>query len=139
MKATLTKVIRYTEGKDGQPLKTKDGRPYTRLVIKTNEHGDKTISGFENTETQNWKEGSEVEVEITENGEYLNFRVPKKEDKLSSELSEIKTKLGKMNFDIQTIIRHLSGENPLNLTSAGTKVPDFSEVDDIPPEDAPFP
>ena len=50
-------------------LKTKDGRPYTRLSIKTVEYGDKWLSGFEGFATKNWKEGDSVELEVEEKGE----------------------------------------------------------------------
>ena len=87
MKLHLTQVSRFTKDKNGQDLKTKDGRNYTRLLIRCTEYGDKGISGFEGNETREWKEGAEVEAEVEQKGEYLNFRVPKKEDKISPQLS----------------------------------------------------
>ena len=137
---TLGKVTKYTEGKDGKPYKDKNGRPFARASVRFIEMGEDYFGGFWNDKLE---EGAKVDVEVYEEvyegKTYKKFRVAKKEDKLALELSEIKTKLGKMNFDIQTILKHLSGESPLNLTSAGTKIPDFSEIDDIPPEDVPFP
>ncbi len=77
MKTTLTEVKRFTKDKDGNTLKTRDGRAYTRINIKTTTHNDKWISGFENQTTKNWQAGDDVEIEVKENGEYLNFSTPK--------------------------------------------------------------
>lgn len=99
-KITLNKVARYTTDKNGQPLKTRDGRPYTSLRIKSNEHGDKWLSGFDNPQTQNWKEGDTVEVEVTQKGEYLNFSVPKPQDKAIAEITGLKMTVSKHEFKI---------------------------------------
>lgn len=78
-KITLTFVGRYTTDKNNQPLVSKKtNKPYTSLRIKCNEHGDKYLSGFDGAETKDWKIGDTVEVEITQNGDYLNFSVPKR-------------------------------------------------------------
>lgn len=87
MEVNLTKVIRQTTDKKGDALKTKDGRNYTRLLLKTTEYGDKFISGFDNAATKAWKEGDKVEVEVEQKGEYLNFKVPKPEDKSNEQLT----------------------------------------------------
>ncbi|MEK7180286.1 MAG: hypothetical protein AAB706_02320 [Patescibacteria group bacterium] len=73
-KLTLTKIYRSTTNKDGQELRTKDGRPYEKLGIKTEEYGDKWLSGFGNRFNENWREGNVVEVEVEQKGEYLNFK-----------------------------------------------------------------
>lgn len=77
MKDVITNLKRFTQDKDGNPLKTKDGRPYTRLNIQVKSRGDKWISGFGNSRNQNWQSGEEVDIEIKENGQYLNFEMPK--------------------------------------------------------------
>lgn len=76
-KVTLTFVGRYTTKKDGSPLIGGNGKPYTSLRIKTNEHGDKFMSGFDNAQTKDWKVGDTVEIDVEQNGEYLNFSVPR--------------------------------------------------------------
>ena len=76
MLVKLTKVYRSDKDKNGNALKTKDGRPYTRVSIKTQEHGEKWLSGFENFNNQKWREGDHVDLEVEKNGEYLNFSTP---------------------------------------------------------------
>jgi hypothetical protein len=84
-KITITKLAAYTTDKAGAQLKTQDGRPYTRLNIKTSEYGDKWLSGFGDPWNATWKEGDVVDVEITKKPgkdkegnvvEYVNFSRP---------------------------------------------------------------
>jgi hypothetical protein len=76
MKVTINKVMRYTEDKNGNPLRTKDGKPYTSLRMQVAEYPDKWMSGFDGKSTATWKEGDVVEVFVEQKGEYLNFKVP---------------------------------------------------------------
>ena len=76
MKYKLTKVFTTEKDKEGNPLKTKDGRPYTRMALKVEEYGDKWISGFMNPSNKFFKEGQQVEINIEQKGEYLNFSMP---------------------------------------------------------------
>lgn len=50
------------------------------LGIKTQEHGEKWLSGFEHSNTKDWKEGDIVDIEIEYKNGYMNFVVPKKAD-----------------------------------------------------------
>lgn len=45
-KLTITSVQNYDKKKDGGALTDKKGKPYFRSVIKTNEYGDKFLTGF---------------------------------------------------------------------------------------------
>ncbi len=81
MKVTLSSVTRYTKDREGNPLISQSGfnkgKPYTRISLKTIQHGERAISGFENPQTKNWQAGDDVEIEVTEKNGYLNFTVPK--------------------------------------------------------------
>jgi hypothetical protein len=99
----LTKVTRYTTDKAGQPLKTKDGRPYTRVNIQTQEHGQKWLSGFGSNTNVNWKEGDKVELIVKENGEYLNFSEPKKTDLVDEKLEQILNKLTTISLTLNSL------------------------------------
>lgn len=109
-KVIITKIYKTDKDKQGNQLKSKEGKPYTRMSIKTEQYGDKWISGFENKDNSSWKEGDEVEVLIKENGEYLNFETPKKDDKVNDKLELILTKLGKLQFTVEQICELLDGE-----------------------------
>lgn len=88
-KVTITKIYTTDKDKQGNPLKSKKGYPYTRMSIKCAEHGDNWISGFKNKDNENWKEGDTVEIVITENGEYLNFEVPEVKEVASGQMDKI--------------------------------------------------
>lgn len=105
-KLTLTRLKRT------QRTSSKTGRPFTSLGIQCKEYGEKWLSGFDGKETQDWTEGSIVEVEIEKKGDYVNFSVPKSshqvnkmggEDmvKLHAKLDAIWTKLGVIQGLIQ--------------------------------------
>jgi hypothetical protein len=74
MQLHLTKVYRSSKDKNGNPLKTRAGKPYERVSIKTQEYGDKWLSGFGATWNGNWQDDSVVNVEVEESGQYLNFK-----------------------------------------------------------------
>lgn len=83
MKITLTKISHFDKDKEGRPFTTKDGKPYTRCLLKCVEYGDQLLSGFGGRTTREWKEGQTVDVVVTEKvvneKTYLNFNVPKLE------------------------------------------------------------
>lgn len=148
----LTKIYTTDKDKQGNPLLSTKGRPYTRMSIKTNEYGEKWISGFQGKENSNWKEGDTVEVIIkkTERGgtEYLNFEVPKQEDKTKDELVKISLQLSGIKLLVQQIADTVGVNNKIqavNLpTHAGIMQPanlpssvNYPE-EDINPEDIPF-
>ena len=74
MKVVLTAVNRK------QRTSQRTGKPFTSLGIKTQEHGEKWLSGFDNAYTKDWKAGDTVEIEVEVKGEYLNWSLPKKAD-----------------------------------------------------------
>lgn len=80
MKITLKSVFINTSNKDGVPYQDKNGTPYHMAVI-TSESGNKASRRIWSNEAhilqhiQTWRPGDEVEVDITQNGEYYNFDV----------------------------------------------------------------
>lgn len=131
---TLTKIFATNKDKQGNILMSKNNKPYTRMSIKCSEHGDKWISGFQNQQNQNWKEGDRVEVIIKENGQYLNFDVPKKEDKINETVTEVLNKLGTIDAKLNAIYEILRG-SAIQEEKVGTS--DYP-TEDITPEDIPF-
>lgn len=106
----ITFIKRDTSDREGNALKTKDGRPYTRLSLKVESKGDRYISGFGNKDNENWKIGDEVDIVITEsttkdkNGvPYLNFSMSKKEDVTNEKLELILNALTGIRLELQSI------------------------------------
>jgi len=93
-KATITRVYVSDKDKNGVPFVAKaTGRPYSKMSIKCVEQGDKWLSGFKGKENENWKEGDVVDIIVKQNGEYLNFDVPKAEDKLAMRVSALEVEV----------------------------------------------
>ena len=110
-KFKLTSIKRYTNDKQGQPLKTKDGRDYTRVNIQVAQHGQKWVSGFGSNTNANWKDGDEVEliIDIKKVGdkEYLNFKEPKKIDAVDEKLEKILNKITQMNLILESMRQYV--------------------------------
>ena len=128
-KYKITKITRYQNDKQGQPLKTKDGRPYTRVNLQTAQHGQKWISGFGSNTNVNWKEGDEVELIIKENGEYLNFSEPKKIDAVDEKLEKILNKLTQMNLILESMRQYVMPEKKQAPVPMGDTGIDYPEED----------
>jgi hypothetical protein len=76
-KVTIGRLSFLDKDKQGNPLKTKDGKPYTRCLLDTTD--GRKMSGFSNPVAKTWQQGDQVEIEVEKNGEYWNFSIPKKE------------------------------------------------------------
>jgi hypothetical protein len=112
-KLTLTWIKR--EEKMSAAKENKPARKYTSVSIKTQEYGDKYLSGFGNEDNQGWKEGDTVEVESVEEKEYngkkyLNFNMAKggKGGASQADIAKIITMLTNLTVAVttnQTLIR----------------------------------
>lgn len=112
---TITKVFRKQE------VSKKTNKPYTRLALKTKEHGERWLSGFGNKDNEHWQDGIKVSLEITESdavdkdgNKYLNFATPKSSsggnqggEDLKHEIEMLKTTVGKHEFLLEVITSQL--------------------------------
>lgn len=117
MNETLTFLKRSTTDKEGNPLMSKQGKPYTRLSIKVESKGDRFISGFGNQANADWKVGDDVDITITEaeakdkeGRPYLNFSQPKpgsldteKIDRILENTETILNRFVEFRIDLETI------------------------------------
>ena len=131
-KIKITKIYKTNKDKNGNELKSKDGRPYTRLSIKAEQFGDKWISGYENAHNKDWQEGDEVEVIIKKNGEYLNFDTPKKDDKVVEMLSLLLTKVAHLQFKVDSIYENIPKKPLIGLKGEPVDVDPFPNEVNIP-------
>lgn len=140
-KVTLTTVYTSDKDKKGNPLKSAKGYPYTRMSIKTKEHGDKWISGFQNKDNQNWKENDTVEVIIKQKNQYLNFEVPKMEDKVGENMAKVTQTLARIEAKVDYIANALNlRQDALDQSNKQPGEPDTIEYpeEEINVEDIPF-
>ena len=75
-KVKILGIWHNTHNKKGQEYISKNGKPYELCSIKDSKG---YISGFGNQTTNAWKVGDEIEIEITPNGNFRNFKLPAKE------------------------------------------------------------
>ena len=80
---TISRVSFIEKDKQGNPLKTKTGKPYTRCLLDATD--GRKMSGFANAENRNWRQGDSVQVEVEQNGEYWNFKMPEKKAGVNQE------------------------------------------------------
>lgn len=74
-----------TEDKNGNPFKTKDGKPYKKIAFKVHEEvlgtSGEYLSGFYRDSMENWGDGTVIEVDVEKNEKngktYLNFSLPR--------------------------------------------------------------
>ena len=103
MTTKLTDIRQITTDRAGVPLRTRDGRLYTRLLIKAENYGNQWISGFANKQNYNWKVGDLVNIEIQEvqkNGQtYLNFRTQDRIDLLEARIATLEIQIRNLMGD----------------------------------------
>ncbi len=109
-KVTLTAVYRNTTDKAGNPLKSAKGIPYTKLSFKCKEYGDKYVGGFGNKANESWKQGDTVEVIIKENGQYLNFEMPKEVDMATERITKLEARVTTLDLSLERRVRELFSE-----------------------------
>jgi hypothetical protein len=77
MKIKIEKLYRNDKDKNGNPLMSRTGKPYSKISITADE---KMYSGFAGKWNETWKIGDEIDVEIEEaqyNGKtYYNIKAP---------------------------------------------------------------
>lgn len=99
----ITRVFISDKKKDGTPLIDKNGKAYRKIAIKCDKYGDKWLSSFINRQDDDmnsWKEGDVVNVEVEENGDFLNFRVPTKLDLLESRILKLEKEMLELKGDV---------------------------------------
>lgn len=123
-KVTLSRVSFIEKDKEGNPLRTKNGKPYSRCLIDTTD--GRKMSGFANPTNRNWRQGDEVEVEVEQNGQYWNFKMLDKKDGGAD-----KEQLDRIEKMVTAIHNRLFN----NPTQGDSKAPDYPEIS---PDEIPF-
>lgn len=121
MKLHLTYVNRTTRTAKAT------GKPFESVSIKAGEYGNEFIGGFGNKDNASWKVGDEVEVaEVKKDptGKYWNFEMPKA-SKSPVETIALHHEIKVVQGQLASIIDHLSGNNRLDRTSDGSRLPNF--------------
>ena len=100
IKTTPTRVYISEKNKEGQPLVDKRGQNYTKVAIQIPEYKNTWVSSlcypgkYERPELS-MVEGQEYWLNITENGDFVNFRIASKTDILEKKIDELESKVDK--------------------------------------------
>lgn len=126
-KVKITKIYRTDKDKQGNLLKSKDGKPYAKISIKTEENGDRWIGGFQNARNKDWKEGDVVEVKIIQNGEYLNFETPKDIDLTTERIAKLEARVMRLELSEERIMAQIKSDLMLELKGKVQTDTDYQE------------
>lgn len=124
-KLKITGIKQYTKDKEGNVLTGKFG-PYVRVVVSTSDYPTKDISVFAKKEVD-WKIGEEIELDVTENGQYLNGKIPKKEDLAVSGVQELEKRVKKLEDLLATKLAELKSDICLELTGKIQTTKDYEK------------
>jgi uncharacterized coiled-coil protein SlyX len=139
---TITRLNKFTNDKDGKPLIGKTGKPYTRILLKAKEYGDNTISGFGQKESDAWKAGDEVRLDVVEvtKGEktYYNFNYVDQDAENMDAISKLQKGMEALLNRVKRLEAsgnqgRSDGQPPVSFEATPSK-----SEDDINPEDIPF-
>lgn len=98
-KITITAVALRKTKKDGTPYtfkSKKDGGVYPRTLVSIKDDQDNWYMGWsykDGSAAETVQKGQTLELFITEDGEFKNWRFVKDDDKKDAELAELKAKL----------------------------------------------
>lgn len=94
-KVTIEQVYISDKNKDGEPFRTRDGKPFSKVGIKVNGEWWTTLSFSEQDKVRQLKDGEEANVLLEENGQYKNFKLPTRLDKLELRVEALEYKLAR--------------------------------------------
>lgn len=93
---TLSKVYKSDKNKDGEPFKAKDGKKFWKVAVKFSEYGEEWFSCLafrEDDKVMQLEEGEMVNVILTENNGFKNFKLPTRIDMLELRLERLERAL----------------------------------------------
>lgn len=125
----ITRVAVSDTKKDtGQKFVDKNGKPFWRVGIQTEQTGDvwhSTICYDPKDSAMNLEQGQEVELVLEKNGDFNNFKMPSKLQLLEKRVEVLEGLAG--------IKKESAGENRNDFSSSFDK-----PEEDINPDDIPF-
>src|SRR3990167_6748240 len=93
-KLTITKIFINHESKEKKPFITDKGKKFWKIAIQVDEKDYKgeylsSLIFNEDDERFNWQVGQQISVIVERNGQYLNFSVPTRLDRLEIRVNEL--------------------------------------------------
>lgn len=94
-KLKILSVAISDKNKDGAPFLTKAGKPFKKIAIKVEDY-PAYLSDFlwrDDDFRFQWKVGDVVEVIVSQNGQWWNFKCPSEQDKLLLRVEDLETRV----------------------------------------------
>ncbi len=110
----ITQVSIQDKKKDGTALVTKKGEKFWKVGIKTDKFGDDWFSALAfkpDDAVMNLQQGDEVEIIIEQNGEFKNFKLPSRLDKLETRLALVEGKVKLLLHEEKVVEKKLNEED----------------------------
>lgn len=117
-KIKILGIWHNSHSKAGKEYISSKGKPYELCSIKDDKG---YLSGFGNAQTKSFKVGDEIEVEVTMNGDFRNFKIP--DQRVSrAEFNEMKKKVSFLDDEVLSLHKKFEA---LHLKEEVTKIEDF--------------
>jgi hypothetical protein len=114
---TTKRIFKSTKNKDGSPILS-FGKPATKFALQFNETGDIWYSSYPTAKQDDplfsLEEGVGVEVITWQNGNWHNFKLPNKQDKLELRIQKLEEAVFE-NGNTKTNMGDLEEIKPENL------------------------
>lgn len=98
-KVKVTRVSLTDKNKDGTACMV-NGKPVKRMGIITDRYGDKKWLSYtiwnDKSKELTIKEGSEIEIIVTERGDFKNFRLATDKDRMQEQIDDLKVRMARM-------------------------------------------
>jgi len=128
MRHIITSIFINTTDKDKKPYKTREGKPFKRVVIKVDVNGTNPKE-YDGESLSNcifhdddpcllWKTGDEINILVEKKGDFWNFRQPSKYDLLEKRVEVLEAFMG-------------NGGEPSKIDAFDFKESNPSELPDI--------
>ena len=92
-KLSISRAAVQDKDKNGKAYMTGSGKPFVKVGILTTEYGDKqwlsTLSFDPKDSVRTLKSGDTIEAVVEANGNFLNFRIPSRIDKLEYRVEKL--------------------------------------------------
>ena len=128
----LVNVYISDQKADGTKFIDRNGKPFQRIAIKTNVHGDNYLSSFifqPNDPKLQFKVNDQVKILVWQSNGYWNFDLPDKNERLNMRIDELEKRVAALEVNKTTALNNQSTQivNKMN-----------PPLDDIKPGDLPF-
>jgi len=131
-KITVKTIKNYSTDKEGNPLTGKFGA-YYKYGLTCDEYPTKTLYGIGN-KALTWNAGEQYDIDLEEKGEWLNFKLPKKEDLATAGIEALEKRVANLEknrseFELKIKQAFESFKSDLSLQTTGKFMTDKDYLD----------